>query len=431
MAVTTTWAVKIGYYNNGTTFTTTDLTSRTTGLTIDQFTDLGIVGTASAAVTFDNNDGAMTPQAGGTFSSTDWMKHALMIEATITSTSGSETVQVFGGIIDDFDLYDDGITSTVTLGAIDVVQTAGRQVVNFAYGSVDYGTARVATQALLEPLSIENNTKLPNWGETAEADGVLTVSGLSPAGGSYTYEGRPVRLDADVAETGPVGDYIANAVATAGLTAIWPGALDATTGHAELFIIENAKKRDLKSFVFAESPTAGEFPLRSLHREYNVDQLTNAAQITRVGQTSAQTATGATLGVYGPRVRIYQSGATTDANALEDGQNWVKRFEYSRFAAERLVLTAAMIEQDAADADYDDWADLLNPKHGIWAGARINYTPAGIASEQVEHSVIIGRTIKASPSDTTVTLTLRPSIDYGTFTLDSSSLGIIDRNRLG
>lgn len=431
MAVTTTWAVKIGYYNNGTTFTTTDLTSRTTGLTIDQFTDLGIVGTATAAVTFNNNDGAMTPQAGGTFSSTDWMKHALMIEATITSTAGSETVQVFGGIIDDFDLYDDGITSTVTLGAIDVVQTAGRQVVNFAYGSVDYGTARVATQALLEPLSAENNTKLPNWGETAEADGVLTVSGLSPAGGSYTYEGRPVRLDADVAETGPVGDYIANAVATAGLTAIWPGALDATTGHAELFIIENAKKRDLKSFVFAESPTAGEFPLRSLHREYNVDQLTNAAQITRVGQTSAQTATGATLGVYGPRVRIYQSGATTDANALEDGQNWVKRFEYSRFAAERLVLTAAMIEQDAADADYDDWADLLNPKHGIWAGARINYTPAGIASEQTEHSVIIGRTIKASPSDTTLTLTLRPSIDYGTFTLDSSALGIIDRNRLG
>ena len=431
MAVTTTWAVKIGYYDNGTTFTKTDLTSRTTGLTIDQFTDLGVVGTATAAVTFDNNDGAMTPQAGGTFSSTDWMKHALMIEATITSTAGSETVQVFGGIIDDFDLYDDGITSTVTLGAIDVVQTAGRQVVNFAYGSTDFGTGWTCTRALLEPVSVENNTKMPNWGETAEADGVLTVTGLSPTGGSYTYEGRPVRLDADVAETGPVGDYMANAVATAGLTAIWPGALDATTGHAELYIIENAKKRDLKSFVFAESPTAGEFSLRSLHRVDNVDQRTNAAQITRVGQTSAQTATGATLGVYGPRVRIYQSGATTDANALEDGQNWVKRFEYSRFAAERLVVTAAMIEQDAADADYDDWADLLNPKHGIWAGARINYTPAGIASEQTEHSVIIGRTIKASPSDTTVTLTLRPSIDYGTFTLDSSSLGILNRNRLG
>lgn len=432
MAVTTTWAVKIGYYNNGTTFTKTDLTSRTTGLTIDQFTDLGIVGTATAAVTFDNNDGAMTPSAGGTFSSTDWMKHALMIECTVTSGSGSETVQVFGGIIDDFDLYDDGITSTVTLGAIDVVQTAGRQVVKFNYGSVDYSTGRIATAVLLDPSATENDTKMPNWGETAEADGVLTVTGLSPfETGTSTPKGRPVRLQADVAETGPVGDYMANAVATAGLTALWPGALDATTGHAELYIIENAKKRDLKSFVFAESPTAGEFPLRSLDREYNVDQLTNAVQVTRVGQTDTETATGGTLGVYGPRVRIYQSGATTDANALEDGQNWVKRFQYSRFAAERLVLTAAMIEQDAADADYDDWADLLNPKHGIWAGAKINYTPAGIASEQTEYSVIIGRTIKASPSDTTVTLTLRPSIDYGTFTLDSSTLGILDRNRLG
>ena len=45
MAVTTTWRIEVGYYDNGTTFTTTDFTSRTLGLTVDHFTDLGVIGT--------------------------------------------------------------------------------------------------------------------------------------------------------------------------------------------------------------------------------------------------------------------------------------------------------------------------------------------------------------------------------------------------
>lgn len=433
MAIVTTWQIGIGYYDNGTSWTFTDLTSRTTGLTVDQFTDLGIVGTSSAAVTFNNNDGALTPGGGGTFSSTDWFQRALVIRATITADAGTETVQVFGGIIDDFDLDDDGVTSTVMMAAIDVVQTAGRQVINATWpASTTYTNAYLATRVLLDPSAPENNTIMPRWGETAEADGVLDVTGLSPiVGGVGTYAGRPVVLDPNIAESGPVGDYMANAVATAGLTALWPGALNVTTGHAELFILENAQKRDVKSFLFDESVSAGELPFRNLERAFNVDQLTNAAQITRVGQTATQTATGATRALYGPRVRIYQSGASTDANALEDAQNWVKRFEYSRFVAERLQITASMVEQHAADADFDEWADLLNPKLGIWAGARVQYQPTGSGSTKTSRSLIVGRTIKATPADTTVTLTLRPSIDYGTFTLDSAGLGIIGINRLG
>jgi hypothetical protein len=74
---------------------------------------------------------------------------------------------------------------------------------------------------------------------------------------------------------------------------------------------------------------------------------------------------------------------------------------------------------------------LLTAQNGIWAGASVEFTPAGRPSAITDITVVIGRTIKASPADTTVTLTLRPSIDYGTFTLDSAALGILDRNRLG
>tara|TARA_R110000824_G_scaffold34065_2_gene108799 strand:+ start:1947 stop:3251 length:1305 start_codon:yes stop_codon:yes gene_type:complete len=434
VAIVTTWQCGIGYYDNGTSWTFTDLTSRTTGLTIDQFTDLGVVGTSSAAVTFENNDGALTPQGGGTYSATDWFSRALVIRAIVTADAGTETIQVFGGIIDDFQLQDDGITSTVMMGAIDVVQTAGRQVIdaNWPSPSVTYTNAWLATRVLLDPSATENNTKMPRWGETAETDGVLDVTGLSPiVGGLGTYAGRPVVLDPDIAEEGPVGDYMANAVATAGLTALWPGALNVTTGHAELFIIENAQKRDIRSFLFAEDVDAGELPFRNLERAFNVDQMTNAAQITRVGQTVTQTHTGSTVPIYGPRVRIYQSGASTDANALQDAKDWVKRFEYSRFVAERVQVTASMVEQHAADADYDTWAELLDPELGIWAGANVEYTPAGIGSAKTSRSLITGRTIKATPADTTVTLTLRPAIDYGTFTLDSATLGILSINRLG
>ena len=433
MAIVTTWQVGIGYYDNGTSWTFTDLTSRTTGLTIDQFTDLGVVGTSSAAATFDNNDGALTPGGGGTYSATDWFSRALVIRAIITADAGTETVQVFGGIIDDFQLDDDGITSTVMMGAIDVVQTAGRQVIDANWpASTTYTNAWLATRVLLDPSSAENDTVMPRWGETAEAFGVLVVTGLSPiVGGLGTYAGRPVVLDPDIAEEGPVGDYMANAVATAGLTALWPGALNVTTGHAELFIIENAQKRDIKSFLFGEDVAAGELPFRNLERSFNVDQMTNAAQITRVGQTVTQTHTGATVGIYGPRVRIYQSGASTNDNALQDAKDWVKRFEYSRFVAERVQVTASMVTQHAADADYGIWADLLHPQEGIWAGASVSYTPAGLGSSRLSRSLITGRTIKATPADTTVTLTLRPAIDYGTFTLDSATLGIISINRLG
>jgi len=45
--------------------------------------------------------------------------------------------------------------------------------------------------------------------------------------------------------------------------------------------------------------------------------------------------------------------------------------------------------------------------------------------------VISGRTIKATPGNTTITLDLLPAQDYQSFVLDSSTLGVLDTNRLG
>ena len=101
----------------------------------------------------------------------------------------------------------------------------------------------------------------------------------------------------------------------------------------------------------------------------------------------------------------------------------------SSVSATKLQVTASMIEQTLPDANFATWSFLLSAKNGIWAGAAVDFTPAGRPSAITDHTVIVGRTIKASPSDTTVTLTLRPSSSYGTFTLDTA-LGVLDVNML-
>lgn len=431
MAVTTNWRIEIGYYDNGSTFSTTDFTSRTLGLTVDHFTDLGVIGTGQAVVTLDNNDGALTPNAGGTYSGTDWFERALLIFCDVENDTQTHVSKVFAGIIDEFDVQDDGITSTVTIAAVDVLQSAARQQVQ-TIATLLRTKPSAAIEALADPDQLTNNTVMPNFGETLRPNGKLSVSLESP---SIT---RQLDIDSADVSASPIGDYLANAVVTCGLTAVWPGAFvgpsgvipGTQTGHQEVFVVENAQRSSLSTYTFAENPTGKELPYRNLERTYSLDQLTTAARIERLDNgyvAGAQTAQAK----YGSRLRQYLNASNSDTDTLEDASNWVLRFNRPKYSATKLQVTASMIEQTLPDVYFATWSFLLSAENGIWAGAAVDFTPAGRPSAITDHTVIVGRTIKASPSDTTVTLTLRPSSSYGTFTLDSAALGILDVNRLG
>jgi len=181
MTVETSWIVRIGYYDNGTDYTTTDFTSRTLGLSVAQSTELATIGTSKARISLDNNDGELTPGAGGTYGATEWFKYALEINCQIDYDAGSTvTTQVFAGIIDGFDLQDDGIDSTVTISAVDVFQTASRQQVE-TYSNAFVGSVSAAIRDLADPSNPFNNTVMPNFGETANPTGNIGVDKKSPA----------------------------------------------------------------------------------------------------------------------------------------------------------------------------------------------------------------------------------------------------------
>ena len=424
MAVTTTWRIEIGYYDNGSTFSTTDFTSRTLGLTVDHFTDLGVIGTGQAVITLDNNDGALTPGAGGTYSSTSWFERALLIYCDVAGGGSGAAAKVFAGIIDDFEVQDDGTTSTVTIAAVDVLQTASRQQVetlaDFTQTSPFY-----ALRTIVDPSESYNSTVMPNFGETANPNGNVSVFLASP---SVTRQVHVVGTDISKS---PVGDYLANHVVTCGLTAVWPGGFDDNTGHQQIFVVENAQRTDARTYQFAENPTGAEMPYRNLERGYELDQLTTAARIERLDTGYVNKLEAANQPKYGSRLRQYVTASNSDSDTNDDVFNWLQRFAEPRYTSTRLQVTAAMIEERLPDAHFLKWVDLLTAQYGIYAGATVEFTPAGRPSAITDLTVVIGRTIKASPSDTTVTLTLRPSIDYGTFTLDSAALGIIGINRLG
>jgi hypothetical protein len=423
VAVTTTWRVEVGYYDNGTAFTTTDFTDRTLGLTVDHFTDVGIIGTGQAVITLDNNDGALTPQAGGTYSSTNWFERALLIYCDVAGGGSGSVAKVFAGIIDSFEVEDDGVTSTVTIAAVDVLQTASRQQVQ-TLATFTATSPFFALRTIVDPSEVYNDTVMPNFGETAKPDGDVSVYLLSP---SVT---RQVKVLTANISAGPIGDYLSNHVVTCGLTAVWPGAFDTNTGHQEIYVVENAQRTNATTFQFAESPTGAEMPYRNLERGFQLDQLTTAARIQRLDTGYLKDLT-ASQARFGSRLREYITASDSDADTNDDVFNWLLRFAEPRYTSTRLQITAGMIEANLPDAQFLQWLNLLTVANSIWAGASIEFTPAGRPSAITDFSVIIGRTIKASPADTTVTLTLRPSIDYGTFTLDSPALGIIGINRLG
>jgi hypothetical protein len=426
MTVETSWLVRIGYYDDGTTFTRTDFTNRTLGFSVAQATDLATIGTSTARITLDNSDGELTPQAGGTYSSTQWFKYALEIRCQIDYGAGLATsVDVFAGIIDSFDLTDDGISSTVTIGAVDVFQSSSRQQVE-TYGNSFVGGVDTAIRDLADPSNFFNNTVMPNFGETARPDGNITVVDKSTS----IPVSRLLYILGSAVSASPIGDYLANNIVTCGLTAVWPGGFASNTGHQDVYVVQDARRDDLTTFQFAEDAAGTELPFRALKRTFQLDQLTTAARITRA-DTSYVATSEAAQSTYGSRLREYVTASRSDSDTDEDAANWTLRFANPRYATTSLQVTAAMVKERASDSHATAWADLLSVENGIWAGASVEFTPAGRPGAITDHALVVGRTITATPSDTTVTLALRPSIDYGTFTLDSAALGIIGINRLG
>ena len=90
---------------------------------------------ATASFSFYNNDGAMTPGGGGTYSSIDWFAMAIKVEYSTSQAAGT----CFAGIITDYKLVDDGRNSYVSISAVDAFTIGGSTATTVNTGAGTYG----------------------------------------------------------------------------------------------------------------------------------------------------------------------------------------------------------------------------------------------------------------------------------------------------
>lgn len=418
MAINTSWRVEIGLFNPG----LVNFTSRTLGVSIDQQVDVNVVGRGSATITLLNKDGALTPGGGGTYTNTDWFSNLVRITA-LTNTGGANDENiVFCGLVNSFDLNDDGVFSTVTITAVDGLSVAGRTT------NVTIGSATAGYTARLNSLALSDN---------------LPLLGSNVAAFSLSYEGPTVYV-------GSASAITATTYADAWQTNLIPSVNDvfwATTisqqSYAGITQTDyNARslgpyttRADGSRHTFEFDPQGSvsgsklPFDDAGFKQAFNNDELITSAQIagTYAGATTT-TVNASTLTKYGARTVGYTQTMALDAAAVEElAYRLTNRYSTSRFSPQQLQLSASQVKRFAADAAHSKWRNLLDIESGIWQQVKVTWQGSGAAS-QTALCVTKGRRIDITPSDTVVTLTLGNWQDNHGFILDED---VLDTGRLG
>lgn len=419
MAITTTWKVDIG-----TQAAPTDFTSRVMSMSITQQVDVDQIGRGQCVITLLNKDGALTPGGGGTYSSTDWFAQGIYVNAKTNTGAGDTSIDVFDGVIVDFDLTDNGVYSTVTITALDGLTVAAKTV-----GST-IGNASYNYKSLYDALVDRNGIVFPRLGGT-NAEGIVTYE--------WSASGWPVANNSGAAI---LPTTYADALQTYLIPTVsdvtWPTNITATGTVANYNIISlgyETTRSSANRVTFTFDPSGSisgtdlPFDDDGFQQAFNNDTLINQAQVKGVstGQTT-QTSTNTTNTSYGNRtVQFFATLAVTDTAALDQATILTNRYGTSRFNPVNIRTTASMVKARAADAAETTWRSLLGIATGIWQRTVITWQGSG-ASSQTAYNVIKGRRIDVTPQDTVVTLMLGNWADNHAFILDTDQL---DVDRLG
>lgn len=422
MPVTTEFDVSFNYYDNGADLTTTDFTGRTLGFQIDVAAQVGQLGTRTATVTFDNNDGAMTPGNGGTFGAWDFFERQLFIQATVSDGTSTDTAGLFSGIVTDFALNDDGRNSTVTVTAADVFQIIGRSTPAGEYPAFTPAYPSNTTSRALLNAFARATDDVPLFGFTAYSVGwVVRRKAANEDQAQHEWAAGEI--------SGAVGDVVNQNILPSDVTSALPfaavGVNDAyamTVGRLLWYEYVNPK------VSFANKPGSVGLPFAELERGFGTDELTNAANITAVSTTTTATSSvQSSRSKYGARTRTYQVTAT-DYYAERAAQNWANRFADASFDVRTITTSTSQIEDQLDPAGWMNWVYAL--RRPAWHLYDVTFTPTN-GTETTETLVSVGYTIAATPNDATVMFQMRPAATHTVFTLDNDDYGILDTNRLG
>jgi hypothetical protein len=394
----------------------------------------------SAVITLRNDDGALTPNIGGTYSSINWFAQGIFIKADVNSTY---EYPVFEGIIERFELFDDGHNSTVNITVIDPLTFAGRSTVRQAFTS---GPSNTSQALLLAYTRISLQNALPALGGTSYGFYQLSLD-QKPAPADPAFD-RNVILNMGYSTSNVVADVVSSELSPSAFCLFWsyqfrnPSTTSYTIDFIDIgpdmvrrnYYSAQYPQLDAHTFTFTEkTPGTAELPIRSLDVGFNITELINEADVTTKVTTNTSTSTNQTsIDEVGIRSVQYSSTLLYDDDYAQDrADELANRFSATRFVPNRLQLSAKQVNAVCDSSAAEEWALLLDAGGGLWQLAEVNYTPTGSASQQTELSMLVGRTINVTPSDTVLTLELLPAADYQSFVLDSSTIGVLDQNRLG
>jgi len=438
MSVTLDWTVEIGGVD-----TSTDFTDRCQGFNISQRLQLSRITSHRAIITLDNQDGALTPGAGGTYDSVDWFAQAVFISCSV---NGTDTAETFHGIVDDFDFFDDGTRSTVTITAVDWL-TIGSRALSQSDVTIVSSNSWPSTVNNIFIIFIMGNTgPTPDYYVLPKLDrtyGEVRAGAIGSDIGGFPFLSLgtvDIRFDWKTGDS--LGDILTNNVQPGVPSVIWPTFIESDTyrGTDVAFyrwcVVGDLLSRtdsNANTYTFvAQSPSAGELLIGDIDRGYNIDELVNQTELETIWSSHTASATDTTsTTTYG--IRSYRANSSymeADADLDKMASTIVNRFAEPRFTPRRLTFTNAHLASLPAGSS-TQVAKLLDANQGLWQACTTEYTPTGTTTTVTDSSVISGRTIRVTPGSTSVVIDLLPSADYQTFVLDSAVLGVLDENRLG
>jgi hypothetical protein len=437
MSLAVEWKVEIGDIA-----TPTDFTHRVTGVGIRQQLRWMRPTPTSATITLNNFDGALTPAAGGgagTYSAVDWLSQGVYISATVNSL---DTAEVFHGIITRFELIDDGTTSTVILSVVDAFTLAGR--VQFG-DTVTVSYLETAALGIQEMIDLAGSS-LPLLGETAvEFDPYIVTDDQTGATGQFQYG---VDLDF-VDRPGTLNEILVQNVMPSNLTLSWSTRIrnDVVSGYAsyEQVIVGATLNRFAnvsqpahlapRKFTLVETtPASGELTFTKLEMGYDVDGRYNLSKVTSVatypGQKTFEYEDAALRDSYGSsQYRATNTINATETSTKTQAQAIVNRFGPVVFTVNQVELTTPNLADNPSDSS-DELAALLDSAN-LWQRVDIEYTPTGAGSSKTVEGIIFGRQINIQPGRASIIVDVVPAELWTTFVLDSSTLGVLDTDRLG
>ena len=415
MTINTSWQVLIGSLASPTNFS-----SRVLSMSINQSVDVNVVGRGTCSITLLNNDGALTPNGGGTYASNDWFAQGVFVSSLTNIGAGDTTTAVFDGIIVDFDLVDDGVFSTVTITAQDGLTIAGRtNSVEVGGGTVSYNTAAAYALAEISLFPL----KYPRLGLSSANGSYNNLSGPNP---DIYVNYQTFNTYADLHQTALVPSVndvfwattIANSFSSASYRVQGcPVTITRTDANATTF-----------EFVPSGTVTSTKLPFSNygFSQQFNNETLITQANIMGVfpGATTS-TVNSTDINSYGNRtVSFTNTFVATQEMSDSVATNLINRYSDIRFSPSSLEITDKMVKANCADAAHSQWYNLLSIANGLWQKVLVTWAGSGIG-EQTVACVVSGRSINVTPEQTVVSLSLKSGIDNQSFILDNSNFGVL------